>query len=136
MSAYNNNGKAALLKNDMDSVTLKAIFFDPDYTPDIDADVYLSDVSASRTTGSTDQTLTNVTITVDNTNNRVKVDADDISLTNQTWTDGSDKVGIYISTGTDSTSEMICTIDITEGLMRPLDGPVTLTWSANGIFAI
>lgn len=133
-STFYNNGKAALLKNDMDSVTLKLIFFAPAYTADKDAHVYLSDVSASRASGTSDQTLSNVTITVDNTNDRVEVDADNVSVANETTS--TDKFGIYISTGVDATSELICCIDIAEGTLNPVDGTLAITFNAEGIFAI
>ena len=74
---YNNFG-AAIAKNDMDGVTIKAIFFDPSYTPNPDTEVYLSDVLSNRASGTTDLTVSSFTITVE-TQTTVQ------SLTLQTW---------------------------------------------------
>lgn len=131
-NVFYNNGKKALLTEEVDVQTYKVIFFSTSYTPDIDNEVYLSDVSASRASGSTDQTLANVTVIVNTTNDRAVFDADDVAITGQTFT--SDKVGIYMSTGVDSTSPMILCIDI--GSISPVGGPVTLPWNPDGIFFI
>lgn len=131
-NVFYNNGKKALLTEEVDVQTYKVIFFSTSYTPDIDNEVYLSDVSASRASGSTDQTLANITVTVDTTNDRAVFDADDVAITGQTFT--SDKVGIYMSTGVDSTSTMILCIDI--GSISPVGGATTLPWNPDGIFYI
>ena len=116
-SVIYNNGKAALLKNDMDGVTLKAILFDPAYTPDIDAEIYLDDVSANRAANSTDITLTSVTITVNNTDDTCDIDFADIVTA--AITTSYNAYGVYISTGVDSTSELIGYIETTDGVTTP-----------------
>jgi|CXWL01.1.fsa_nt_gi hypothetical protein len=133
-SVFYNNGKAALLKNDMDGVTLRLAYMAPAYTPDVDAHVYFSDVSASVASGSPTETLASVTITVDNTNNRVEVDAADPTENNVTTS--TDKFVIYIWTGSAATSELLCCIDIAEGTLSPVDGTLSITFNAEGIFAI
>ena len=112
-----NNGKAAILKEDLDTVTLKAIFLDPAYTPDIDTEIYLSDISANRATNTTDVTLTGVTITVDNTDNRAYIDYAD--FTTGVVTTAFNAYGVYIPTGTDSTSQLIGYIEMTDGTTTP-----------------
>jgi hypothetical protein len=134
MNVFFNNGKAALLKNDMDGVTLRLAYMDPSYVPDIDNDVFFSDISAEVAAGSPTETLASVTITVDNTNNRVEVDAADPTENNVTTE--TDKFVIYIWTGNAATSELLCCIDIVEGTLSPVDGTLSITFNAEGIFAI
>ena len=112
-----NNGKGAILKEDLDTVTLKAIFLDPAYTPDIDTDIYLSDISANRATNTTDVTLTGVTITVDNTDNRAYIDYAD--FTTGVLTTSFNAYAVYIDTGTASTSQLIGYIEMTDGTTTP-----------------
>lgn len=131
-SVFINNGKGALWTQDADTLSYKMIFLNSTYTPDVDNDIYLSDISTERASGSSDQSLTNVSFTVNDTNNYAVFDADDISLTGQTF-DACDKVGIYIDTGNEATSEVIVIIDILE--VEPVGGNVTITWNADGIFA-
>ena len=136
-NAKPNNAGAAIAKNDMDSVTLKAMFVNG-VTPDIDADVYLSDVSSDRAAGTTDITLTSFTISVDNTNNFTKFDVADIvtgsisATTNAIW--------VYIHTGTDSTSELLCYLELldatTPTTFTVVSGVLTATVNTNGLFTI
>jgi hypothetical protein len=133
-NVFFNNGKAALLKNDMDSVTLRLAYMATSYTPDIDNDVYFSDISAEVASGSPTETLASITITVDNTNNRVEVDAADVSEASVTTI--TDKFVIYIWTGVAATSELICCIDIVEGTLQPVAGPLSIAFNAEGIFAV
>lgn len=134
-----NNAGAAIAKNDMDSVTLKAMFMSDTYTPDPDNDVYVSDISADRASGSTDITLTSFTISVNNTDNRTEFDvADIVTGTITTTTPG---VVIYISTGTDTTSEVLCYLELLNGSGTPttfsvVNGVLTATVDAGGLFTI
>jgi hypothetical protein len=135
---YNAFGKA-IAKNDIDTVTIKAMFMNPAYTPDADAHVYVSDISASRAVGTTDLTLSNVTITVDNTDNRTEFDSDNLVTDSITATTNS--YVLYISTGVDSTSELLCYVELTDGVTTPktfflVEGVLTVTVSGNGHFTI
>jgi len=112
-----NNGKGTILKEDFDTVTLKAIFLDPAYTPDIDTEIYLSDISADRAANTTDVTLTGVTITVDNTDNRAYIDYAD--FTTGVLTTSFNAYAVYIDTGTASTSQLIGYIEMTDGTTTP-----------------
>lgn len=134
---YNTFGKA-IAKNDMDTVTLKAMFMATSYTADADAHVYVSDISASRASGTTDITLTSFTITADNTDNRTEFDVADIVTGTITATTG--QVVVYISTGVDATSELLCCLDLLSGGVQTnfsvISGVLTATVSTNGLFAI
>ena len=136
---YNTFGRA-IAKNDMDSVTIKAIFFDPSYTPNPDTEVFLSDVVASRAAGTTDLTVTGFTITADNTDNRTEFDIADLVTGAITVPDGTNAVGFYIDTGTAATSELLTYNDLllagVQTTFFPIGGTLTATINTNGIFSI
>lgn len=134
---YNSFGRA-IAKNDLDTVTFKAMFMATSYTPDADNHVYVSDISASRASGTTDITLSGFTINVDNTDNRTEFDVSDIVTGTITATTGG--VAIYISTGVDATSELLCYLDLLSGGVQTnfsvVSGILTATVSTNGLFSI
>ena len=136
---YNTFGKA-IAKNDMDSVTIKAIFFDPSYTPNPDTEVFLSDVVANRAAGTTDLTVSDFTITTDNTDNRTEFDIADLVTGVITVAGGTNAVGFYIDTGTTATSEMLTYNELLSGGTQttffPIGGTLTATINTNGIFSI
>ena len=101
------------------------------YTPNIDTEDFYDDIVASVASGSTMQLLANKTLTIDTTNDIVKFDADDISITGQTFT--SDMIVLIKYTGVNSTSPLICYIDITT--IAPVGGALTVPWNASGIFS-
>lgn len=136
---FNSFGRA-IAKNDIDTVTIKAMFMAPSYTPDADAHVYVSDISASRASGSTDLTVAGLAINVDNTDNRTEFDITDLLTGTITLAGGTNAIVFYISTGVDATSELLCCVDILVGGVQttvyPIAGTITGTISANGIFSI
>lgn len=134
-----NKGKYRILEqyvNGGSAKTFKVMFMDPSYTVDIDTHHYVSDISASRASGSTDQTLANISLSEDDTNNRAEFDADDVSVVSETIAGGTDQMVLYESTGVDSTSPLLFKIDITEGTLTPINGTLTITWNSEGIFAL
>lgn len=135
-SVFYNNGKGELMKAniDLESDTIKLAFMATTYTPDIDAHVYWSDISGSLASGTTSQTLGSKTVTVDNTNNRAEFDAANVSLS--PITTSTDKFVLYKDTGNAATSQLICCVDIAEGTLSPVDGTLSVTFNAEGIFAI
>lgn len=136
---YNSFGRA-IAKNDIDTITVKAMFTDPSYTPDPDTEVYLSDVSSNRASGSSDLTVSAFTITVDNTDNRTEFDIDNLVTGAVTIPGGTDGVVFYIDTGVESTSELLTYNDILVSAVKttvyPVGGTLTGTISTNGIFSI
>ena len=134
---FNSFGNA-IAKNDMDSVTLKAMFMSTSYTPDADAHQYVSDIVASRASGTTDLTLSGFTITVNDTDNATDFDVAD--LTTGTITATTAQVVIYIDTGTESTSELLCALDLLSGgsptTFSVVSGELTATVDARGLFSI
>lgn len=135
-SAFNNYGKGQILQGNIDLVsdTIKVAFMDPAYTFDPDADDNYDDISASIASGSTDQTLANKAVNVDDVNNRAEFDADDVSVSNETISGGTDGVIIYKDTGTPSTSTVIAWIEFSEGTLTPVNGTLSVAWNAEGIF--
>jgi len=118
---------------DMESDTIKMAFMETTFTPNSGTDSFYSDISASISAGSTDQTLANVDIRIDTGNSRVEMDADDISLSTQSFS--SNKILVYKDTGTASSSPVILTLDL-DATIAPLSGDVTITFNAEGLFAI
>ena len=136
---YNSFGRA-IAKNDMDTVTVKAMFCDPAYTPDPDTEVFLSDIVANRASGTTDLTVSAFTFNVDNTDNRTEFDITDLTSGTITVAGGTDAVAFYIDTGVESTSELLTYNDLlvggTKTTVFPIAGTLTATVSTDGIFSI
>lgn len=136
---YNSFGKA-VAENDMSAVAVKMMFCDPSYTPNPATEAFLSDVDTNRASGTTDITVTNFTINVDNTDSRTEFDIDNITTTTITVPSGTDGVVFYIDTGVASTSELLTYNDIVVSGVKttvyPIGGTATITISADGIFSI
>ena len=136
---YNSFGRA-IAKNDIDLVTIKAMFCDPAYTPNPDTEVFLSDIVANRASGTTDITVAGLTINVDNTDNRTEFDINDLVTGTITVAGGTNGVVFYIDTGVAATSELLTYSDILVGGVQttvfPIGGTLPGTISANGIFSI
>lgn len=136
---FNSFGRA-IAKNDMDTVTVKAMFMDPAYTPNADTQVYLSDISSSRASGTTDLTCSAFTFNVDNTDNRTEFDISDLVTGTITVVGGTNAIVFYIDTGVAATSELLVCCDILVGGVQttvyPIGGTLTGTISTNGIFSI
>lgn len=128
----------AIAKNDIDLVTIKAMFMKTTHVPNGDTHVFVSDVVADRATGTTDLTLSGLTINVDNTDNRTEFDFND--LVTGTITATTDKVWIYISTGVDATSELLFCADLlssgTPTRFSVIGGVLTAQVDTNGLFSI
>jgi len=138
MNVKFNSAGQAIAKNDLDSVSFKVMFCDPAYTPDPDTEVYLSDVSANRASGTTDIAVT-LTINVDNTDNRTEFDF--TNAVTGTITAETNAVVLYIDTGTDSTSELLTYNELVNGSGTPttynvVAGVLTATVDADGLFSI
>lgn len=136
---YNSFGRA-IAKNDMDTVTIKAMFCDPSYIPDPDTEVYLSDISANRASGSTDLTVAGLTFNLDNTDNRTEFDVNDLTTGAVTISGGTDAVVFYIDTTVESTSELLTYNDLLVSAVKttvyPIAGTLTAQVDTDGIFSI
>jgi len=101
------------------------------YTPDPD-DSYWSDISASEASGAPTVTISGLSIAYDSTNDRVEIDFTDPS--DSSITTDTDGIAIIINTGTDSTSPIVFTTDITN--LIPTNGTLSLTLNAEGLCAL
>jgi len=113
---------------------IKLAYMATTYTPDAGTHQYYSDISASVASGAPTETLAGVDVRIDTVNSRVEVDANDV--TEASVTTLTDKFVIYKDTGVAATSPLIVCVDITEGILGPVNGTLALTFNAEGIFAI
>ncbi len=117
------------------SNTFKVALMTSSYTPARDSDQYWSDISANEASGTGysagGATLANVTWTKDGTNHRAIFKADNPSWTGATIT--FRYAVVYKSTGTASTSPLICYADFSSN-QSATNGTVTISYDAtNGI---
>lgn len=95
--------------------TIKAALMKSTYTPNIDTDIFFSDIVANETSGANyttgGVTLTSKTETQDNVNDRGVFDFDDPTWVNVTFTDARWLV-IYKYTGSNASSPLMGVIDL------------------------
>lgn len=118
---------------DLDTDTIKVALVTSTYSPNVDTHTKFSDITNEVTgTGYTagGVTLGTVTVSQDNTNNRGVFDAADVSWASSSIT--ARGAVVYKSTGTASTSPLICYVDFTTDKTSS-SGTFTITWSADGI---
>jgi len=133
-----NNGKKNLLNGSFDLVndTVKVMLVTSTYTPDIDADEFIDDVTNEVSgTGYTagGATLGTKAVTNDTTNDRGKFDAADTEWTTSTIT--ARAAVVYKDTGTPGTSPVLCYVDFGADKSTTA-GTFTIQWNADGIYYI
>lgn len=108
-----NAGLAWLANNDVDGATIKALLTSSAYTPDVDAHEDRADIT-NEVTGtnwaSGGVTVSGVALSRDDTNNRVKLTASDISVATVTVS-GARKLVLYVSTGVAANDTLLCCFD-------------------------
>lgn len=139
-SVFYNNYYEELGKGNIDYTanTFKILLTTTSYTPDVDAHAFRSDITGEASgTGYTagGATLSSVTLTQDNTNDRANIDAADVTFSTITVANVDGAV-VYKSTGTASTDPLICYIDFTEGAQTINAGDFTITFDSSGIHSI
>lgn len=122
---------------DLDGDTIKIALLTSSYTPDFDAhdfydDVSANEVAASGTYSAGGATLT-VTLSQDNTDDEGVFDATDVSFTSATIT--ARYAIVYKSTGTASTSPLICLIDFGSN-QTSTAGTFAITFNSEGILNV
>lgn len=130
-----NNFKKLIMNGgiDLDTDTIKVALVTSSYTPDQDAHDFFDDVTNEVSgTGYTagGASLANKAVTADNTDNEGVFDADDVAWTTSTIT--ARGAVIYKSTGTASTSALICYLDFGSDKISTA-GTFTISWNAEGI---
>lgn len=128
-------GDGTMVDNDGD--TIKLALLSSAYTPDFDAhdffdDVSANEIAASGTYSAGGATLT-VTLSQDNTDNEGVMDATDVSFTSASIS--ARYAVIYKSTGTPSTSPLICLIDFGSD-KHSTAGTFTISFAAEGILNV
>ena len=125
---------------DNTNVAIKVMLVTDQYTLDIDAHENKDDIDALNvevadgdgyTSGGA--AVTNRTITVDDTNDVAKFDADDVTWSNSTIT--ARGAIVYYDTGTASTSTLIAYIDFGENKSSS-NGDFVIQWSVDGVYKI
>ena len=118
---------------DLDTDTIKVALVTSSYTPNIDTHANFSDVTneVSGTGYSAGgATLASVTVTADTTDDEGVFDAADTTWTTATVT--ARGAVIYKSTGTSSTSKLICYVDFGSDKTSTA-GDFTIQWNSEGI---
>jgi hypothetical protein len=121
---------------DLDTDTIKVALCTSTYTPAQDTHDYFNDITNEVTgTGYTagGATLASKTVTYTAGTNVFKFDAADTAWTTSTIT--ARYAIVYGSTGTASTSPLICYIDFGENITST-EGTFTIQWDAGGIFTV
>lgn len=136
---YGNAFKAAFNKEiDFNTDVVRMALANSSYTPDQDAHDYFNDVRANEVTGTNwaadGVQLTTPTVTYTGGTNVTKFDADDVSVSTVTLSDGKHSI-FYVDTGTDSTSALIGYITWDTAL-APSAGTLSVTFNAAGIATI
>lgn len=131
MAKVHGQALASALQAWVDNATSIELRYLKTYTPDPD-DAYLSDISANVASGAPTPVLANVTVTYDSVNDRVKFGFDNVS--DASITTDADAIAVVDDTGVEATSEVLFTTAITN--LTPVDGTLSLTIDANGLFAL
>lgn len=122
---------------DLEADTIKLMLLDSNHTNDIDAHVFIDDVSANEVAASGSYTAGGVTLTVtsttDDTNDLGQWDANDVSITSATIT--ARYAVVYKDTGTPGTSPIIAIYDFGQNVSAT-DGTLSITVNANGLIRI
>ena len=113
--------------------TLKGAFMATTYTQNPETHQFWSDISASIASGTTVRTISNVSVNVDTTNNRVEIDFDDVTETPVTAS--TNQFVLFMDTGTPATSPIIVCGAISTTL-NPVGGTLTLVVNAEGLAAV
>lgn len=132
---YDSFKEALLSQNpsiDLDTDTIKArlVNIGTDYTFDAANHDFINDVTAYN--GTTDQTLSNKTVTDGTFDNTATITFSSVNI------DGSkdaDAVVIYKDTGTATTSPLVCYLEFAASV-TPNGGDIIVDWNASGLFAL
>ncbi len=123
--------------------TNDALILTPIETAGIEADAILVDYdevgtllagASNRQTTMGDKTLASVTVTVDDTNNWVVIDAADVTWTGATGNATSAAVVSYDGDTTGGTDANLVPISKHDMVATPAGGDITFAWNSGGIY--
>lgn len=114
--------------------SFKLMLLTSSHTPDVDAEVFIDDVSANEVAASGTYSAGGIALTMtgstDDTDDEGVLDATDVSVTSATITA---RYGVvYKDTGTPSTSPIVCVIDFGSN-QSSTSGTFAVTFAAEGI---
>ena len=140
MAFYNKYKKEALNGTiNLVSDTIKVALFGSGYTPNIDTNIFWSDVSANEITADNytagGKTITTPTVTQDDTDNEGVYDADDVVWTNAGGTITARYAVMYKDTGVAGTSPLIQYIDFGADKTSENEN-FSISWNAEGIINV
>lgn len=119
---------------DLENDTIKLMLLTSSHTNDVDAQVFIDDVSANEVSDSGTYSAGGVTLTtassIDDTDDEGVFDATDVSITSATIS--AQYAAIYKDTGTPSTSPIICIIDF-GSVITSTGGTFSITFNSEGI---
>jgi hypothetical protein len=140
---FYNEAKESIVDRNIDLIsdTIKIMLVNSVYTPDADHQFIdeggASDAIDARLSGTTDQTLGTKAIGKDTSGDFAYFDAADALFSAVTTAQTAVAAIVYKSTGTDSTSKLICYLDITD---TPTNGgDITIQFAApasGGVFKL
>lgn len=134
---YGNAFKAAFNKEvDFNSDTVKAALVTSSYAFDQDVHDYFNDITNEVTgTGYTagGATVGSCTVAYDGASNTLTLDATDVSWASSTIT--ARGLVLYVSTGTGSTSPLLCFVDFGADVSTTA-GTFLVQWNASGIATV
>lgn len=114
--------------------SFKLMLLTSSHTPDVDAEVFIDDVSANEVSASGTYSAGGIALTVtgstDDTDDEGVLDATDVSVTSATIT--ARYGAVYKDTGTPSTSPIVCVIDFGSN-QSSTSGTLAITFAAEGI---
>lgn len=122
---------------DLEADTMKFMLLDSNHTTDIDAQVFIDDVSTNEVSASGSYSAGGATLTVtsstDDTNDLGQMDAADFSFTSATIS--ADFGVLYKDTGTPSTSPIVAIYDF-GGTISCTTGTFSVTVNTNGLIRL
>jgi len=137
MANVYNRGKTILGNGtlDWDTTAVKCMLVTASYTYDVDHNTR-SDITNEITNGgytAGGNAVNNRTVTQDDTNNRAKYDADDVTFLALAAGDQPTQAILYRDSGAAATDDLICRCALTTP-PAPNGGDYKIVWSADGIF--
>jgi len=130
-----NSFKAKIMSEiDLDTDTIKCALMTTAYTPNQDTHIFWDDVSANEASGTNytagGSTMAGTNITTDTSNNEGVYDASDVTWTSATVS--AQYAVLYKSTGTASTSPLVCCFDFGSEKTSS-GGNFVIQWHDDGI---
>jgi hypothetical protein len=116
--------------------TIKAQLTNSSYTQNQETHTVRSSITADKTSGTTDQTLTLTDPATDTTNDRVELDAADITFSSVTSGNTVESVILYKEVSGVGSDILIAWLDFSAGTIASNGGDITVAFNAEGCVAL